>query len=163
MLICQLGFTLDTSISQPSLPVDGGCFSVGCPVPCAMPGCLPTTVSAACRNCVSLLTVSGCLPVVTAICLSYVSPFALVVSSVFCPVRHWSLSSARFVRARVCRSVTVVMSCCCSLFVQVSVFRLAGVYLRRRVSLSCVTVLMLSLATAPARRACSPATPDDFF
>ena len=86
----------------PTLPtVDGGCFSVGCPVPCA-----------------------------------------------------------RFVRARVCRSVTVVMLCCCSLFVQVSVFRLAGVYLRRRVSLSCVTVLMLSLATAPACRACSP---DDFF
>ena len=84
-------------------------------------------------------------------------------SRVFCPVRHWSLSRARFVRARVCRSVTVVMLCCCSLFVQVSVFRLAGVYLRRRVSLSCVTVLMLSLATAPARRACSPATPDDFF
>ena len=27
----------------------------------------------------------------------------------------------------------------------------------------CVTVLMLSLATAPAHRACSPATPDDFF
>ena len=55
------------------------------------------------------------------------------------------------------------MLCCCSLFVQVSVFRLARVYLGRRVSLSCVTVLMLSLATAPARWACSPATPDDFF
>ena len=61
MLICKLGFTLDTSMSQPSPPVDGGCFSMGCPVPCAMPGCLPTTVSAACRNCVSLLTVFGLL------------------------------------------------------------------------------------------------------